>query len=92
MMTLQCPWCGERPEREFHFGGTTAMVRPPLDCDDEGWARYLFFRDNPKGAHAERWRHTYGCRQWFNVRRDTVSHHIDGVFGMGKPTPAGDAR
>ena len=47
MMLLTCPWCGERPENEFHCGGTTAIIRPPLGCDDDAWGRYLFFRENP---------------------------------------------
>jgi len=25
---------------------------------------------------AERWVHTAGCRRWFNVVRDTVTHEI----------------
>jgi sarcosine oxidase subunit delta len=70
MMQLHCPWCGPRAASEFHCGGTTGIARPPLDCDDATWAHYLFFRTNPKGAHAERWRHTFGCGQWFNVQRE----------------------
>ena len=91
MMQLRCPWCGTRPENEFHCGGTTAIVRPPLDCDDETWGRYLFFRENPKGEHAERWRHTFGCGQWFNVLRDTVTHEVQGVYGITEPRPRGIA-
>jgi len=87
MMQIQCPWCGPRAANEFHCGGTTAISRPQLDCDDATWGRYLFFRENPKGAHAERWRHTFGCGQWFNVRRNTVSHEVDAVYGMTEPPP-----
>jgi hypothetical protein len=37
MMQLRCPWCGDRPENEFHCGGTTAIARPPPRCtDDDG--------------------------------------------------------
>jgi sarcosine oxidase subunit delta len=82
MMQLNCPFCGPRPENEFHCGGTTGIVRPSLACDDETWGSYLYFRANPKGAHAERWRHTYGCRQWFNILRDTVTHEISSVYGI----------
>jgi sarcosine oxidase subunit delta len=87
MMQLKCPWCGPRPENEFHCGGTTGIARPALDCSDEAWARYLFLRDNPQGEHAERWRHTYGCGQWFNVLRDTVSHDVRAVYGIVEPRP-----
>jgi sarcosine oxidase subunit delta len=76
MMQLTCPWCGPRPENEFTCGGTAGIARPPLDCSDDAWAGYLFLRDNPKGGHAERWRHTFACGQWFNLHRDTVSHEV----------------
>lgn len=87
MMQLRCPWCGPRPESEFHCGGTTGIARPPLDCDDAAWADYLFVRDNPKGPHAERWRHTFGCALWFNLLRDTVTHDVRAVWGMSDPKP-----
>ncbi|PDH58924.1 MAG: sarcosine oxidase subunit delta, partial [SAR116 cluster bacterium MED-G06] len=29
--------------------------------------------DNPKGLFLERWRHTAGCRRWFNMARDTAA-------------------
>jgi sarcosine oxidase subunit delta len=87
MMQLHCPWCGPRPEHEFHCGGTTAIARPALDCDDATWGAYLFFRDNPKGPHAERWRHSFGCGQWFNAVRDTVSHELQAVYGITEPRP-----
>ncbi len=86
MMILRCPWCGPRDEWEFHCGGTTAIVRPTLDVGDGPWAEYLFFRDNPKGLHRERWRHAYGCGQWFNLVRDTVTHEVTAVYSMtGSP-------
>ena len=91
MMTLNCPWCGPRAENEFHCGGTTHIQRPPLDCTDEAWGRYLFFRRNPQGNHAERWRHTYGCRQWFNVLRDTTSHEVRAVYAITDPMPEIDS-
>ncbi len=87
-MQLPCPWCGPRPESEFQCGGTTSIARPPLDCDDAAWAEYLFMRDNPRGLHAERWRHAHGCGLWFNVLRDTVSHDVKAVWRMTEPRPA----
>ncbi len=68
-------------------GARAGIARPQLDCDDETWSRYLFFRDNPKGPHAERWRHTFGCGQWFNVQRDTVTHRVTAVFGITERAP-----
>lgn len=74
MLLIRCPWCGPRDEIEFSYGGQ-AGVAYPSDADaldDEEWARFLFFRDNPKGEFAERWVHTHGCRRWFDVVRDTA--------------------
>ncbi len=88
MMRIPCPWCGPRDENEFNCGGTSHINRPASDVSDEVWGRYLFFRDNPKGLHLERWRHTQGCGQWFNVARDTVTHEITAVYRMGDPAPA----
>ncbi len=88
MLRIECPWCGTRDEPEFSYGGESHIGRPPADCGDEAWSAYLFFRSNPKGAHAERWCHSFGCGQWFNVLRDTVSHQIIAVYRMGEPRPA----
>jgi sarcosine oxidase, subunit delta len=87
MMQLSCPWCGVRDEAEFVCGGTTHIERPPLAASDADWAHYLFFRDNPKGVHLERWRHAFGCGQWFNLARDTVTHAVLAVYRMGDPPP-----
>src|SRR6476660_7120092 len=51
MILIPCPWCGPRDETEFHYGGQAHVVYPdnPAALSDTEWARYLFFRDNPKG-------------------------------------------
>lgn len=89
MIQIDCPWCGVRDEEEFTFGGQTHIQRPepPEKVTDEEWANYLFNRINPKGVHFERWRHTFGCRQWFNMARDTVTHEIIAIYRMGDPAP-----
>jgi heterotetrameric sarcosine oxidase delta subunit len=87
MMQLNCPCCGLRDEAEFVCGGTTHIVRPPLDATDQVWGEYLFFRENPKGPHLERWRHAQGCGQWFNLARDTVTHAILAVYAVTEPPP-----
>ncbi len=90
MLQIQCPYCGVRDEEEFTCGGQSHIARPdPSSVTDDGWAAYLFDRVNPKGVHLERWRHTYGCRQWFNVARHTVSHEVLAVYRMGQPAPDG---
>ena len=86
MLRIKCPWCGERDQTEFLYGGQAGIVRPvaPEQADDLQWAEYLFYRDNPRGPHCERWVHSWGCRQWFNVVRDTVTHEIFQVYPMGR--------
>ena len=78
MLLIACPWCGERDEIEFSYGGPADVAYPadPTAQSDAEWARYLFLRTNPRGALRERWVHTHGCRRWFVVERDTVSHEI----------------
>jgi len=78
-MLVPCPWCGEREEGEFKYGGAAGIAYPALPeaASDTEWARYLFHRPNPKGPFKERWYHSAGCRRWFTVTRDTVTHRIN---------------
>jgi len=87
MLRIPCPWCGLRDEPEFTYGGEANLTRPAADIDDAGWAHYLFDRANCKGRHRERWCHTFGCGQWFNLERDTVTHEIYGSDPTGEPVP-----
>jgi heterotetrameric sarcosine oxidase delta subunit len=78
MLSIPCPWCGERDEIEFSYGGEAGVAYPadPSALSDEQWARWLFVRGNPKGRFTERWVHTHGCRRWFALVRDTSTHEI----------------
>ena len=89
MLRIDCPWCGPRDEDEFRCGGESHIARPvPAESvDDAHWADYLHHRANPRGMHFERWCHTSGCAQWFNVARDTVTHRIAAVYRMGEAPP-----
>ncbi len=87
MLRIPCPYCGTRDESEFRFGGESHVERPGPEVSDAEWADYLFNRENPKGLHFERWCHTYGCSQWFNVVRDTVTHEFHAVYKMGLSKP-----
>ena len=80
MLLINCPWCGNREETEFSYGGEAGISRPkdPFALDDSQWADYLFMRKNPCGRHHELWNHSSGCRRWFEVSRDTVSYKIEG--------------
>ena len=88
-MKITCPYCGPRDEREFRCGGQSHIQRPgpAKTVSDAAWADYLYFRDNPKGWHFERWRHVAGCGQWFNIARNTLTHEIRAVYKMGAPAP-----
>jgi len=85
MLVITCPHCGPREESEFTCGGEAHIARPLAEnsLTDAEFADYLFLRDNPKGVFLERWRHAVGCRRWFNVVRDTVTHEIIEVYPMG---------
>jgi sarcosine oxidase, subunit delta len=87
MLRIACPWCGERDEPEFTFGGASHLTRPAPEVDDATWSEYLFVRDNPVGLHFERWLHTYGCGQWFNMARNTLTHEVVSIYAMGNPRP-----
>ena len=78
MLLIKCPWCGERDEAEFSYGGEAAIKRPqdPKALDDKQWADYLFMRKNTRGLFLEQWNHSLGCRQWFLVERNTVTYEI----------------
>ena len=89
MQLIPCPWCGPRDEAEYSYGGQAHVPYPedPAALDDEAWARYVFFRDNPKGAFAERWCHSTGSRRWFNAVRNTATHELLAVYRIGEPKP-----
>lgn len=90
MLFIPCPYCGERPETEFHYGGEAHRDRPadPDALSDEAWTNYLFYRKNPIGVHVERWRHTHGCGRFFNLVRDTHTDLIIASYVVGAEPPA----
>ena len=89
MLLIRCPYCGERPEPEFVYGGQAHLARPadPAAVTTQAWADYLYTRVNPRGVHAERWRHTRGCGRFFNALRDTTSDHFLATYKVGTPRP-----
>ena len=89
MLLIDCPYCGQRPESEFTYGGEAHIARPPdpSALNDAAWAEFLYLRRNPKGAHAERWRHTHGCARFFNAVRDTTNDEILATHKPDDPLP-----
>ena len=91
MLLIRCPYCGERPELEFAYGGEAHIARPadPAAVSDYDWAAYLYLRTNAKGVHAERWRHTRGCGRFFNALRDTTTDRFIATYKAGEKRPEG---
>jgi sarcosine oxidase subunit delta len=89
MLRISCPWCGPRDEIELRWGGEVPLSRsgPPESVSDQAWADYLFYRENPKGWVRERWVHAAGCRQWFVVVRNTVTHEIRSTSRIDEELP-----
>jgi sarcosine oxidase, subunit delta len=87
MLLINCPYCGERPELEFRYGGEAHIARPsdPAALSDELWTQYLYVRSNSKGVHAERWRHVHGCGRFFNALRNTVTDKFIATYKVGAP-------
>jgi sarcosine oxidase, subunit delta len=89
MLLIRCPYCGPRPELEFAYGGQAHLQRParPAELSDEQWEEYVYIRANPRGPHAERWRHLRGCGRFFNAVRDTTTDHILATYRIGERPP-----
>jgi sarcosine oxidase subunit delta len=95
MLLIHCPYCGERPELEFTYGGQAHIARPthPAELTDEEWGHFLYTRANTRGVHAERWRHVRGCGRFFNALRDTTTDRFLATYRIGEPRPVpGDIR
>lgn len=96
MLRLPCPYCGVRDHSEFRYGGDASKRRPAHgEPDRQAWHDHVFLFDNPKGLHREYWQHVLGCRQWFVVERDTVTHAITRAWppreAADHPADDGDA-
>lgn len=89
MLLIPCPYCGERPELEFAYGGEAHVARAadPRTVDDASWTEFLYFRGNARGDYAERWRHAHGCGRFFNVKRNTYTDRIEASYRIGEAKP-----
>ncbi|MGR4001437.1 MAG: sarcosine oxidase subunit delta [Alphaproteobacteria bacterium] len=85
MLLIPCPWCGERSEVEFAYGGEADISRPPSpeSMSDGEWGVYVYYRKNPKGTHREMWHHIHGCGRYFDLVRDTASNKVYGSSPVG---------
>ena len=76
MLTLPCPFCGQRDETEFLNAGPTKPARPGTDVTDSEWINWLTVPVNPVGYVEEKWWHAKGCGKYFTIKRHTVTHEI----------------
>jgi heterotetrameric sarcosine oxidase delta subunit len=78
VLRISCPWCGDRDEIEFAYGGPADVALPadPEAADDTAWADFLYFRYTPDGEARERWCHSAGCRRWFVAVRDVRTNRF----------------
>jgi len=91
MLLITCPFCGDRDEHEFGYGGEAHIARPTnsMDMTDAEWAHYVYLRTNTKGIYLERWVHTGGCRKWFNAARNTATNELLCTYKTGEALPKG---
>lgn len=77
MQIFTCPFCGARPETEFHFAAEAGKHRPEPapDVMDAAWADYLYLQDAPRGPAREVWVHMT-CGEFFVMTRDTVTREV----------------
>ncbi len=88
MLLLTCASCGvEAEETEFAPGGEAHLKRMGPGSSEAAFADYLFTRRNPRGVHFERWRHAFGCGNWFHVARCTVTLEVFGSYDARDPGP-----
>lgn len=79
-MRINCPVCGERDSREFHYRGSAKLLeRPAPDAGEEAFFDYVYIRENPAGKNAELWFHEMGCRSWLVAERDVTTHEFFSV-------------
>ncbi|MEP4194126.1 MAG: sarcosine oxidase subunit delta [Aliishimia sp.] len=91
MLILQCPYCGvDAEETELSTGGEAHLTRHGPGSSDDDFEDYLFMRENPKGVHFERWRHSYGCGKWFHAARCTMTLEVFGTYSAQTTEPPAD--
>ncbi len=72
---IACPNCGERPIEEFAYGEVPQVPESITDPIDRNFD-YGFMRHNTEGVQREAWFHSYGCRRWLYLERDTRNDQI----------------
>lgn len=88
MQLFPCPFCGPRPETEFHFAGEQGKIRPDTTAQVSAadWAAYLHTQRNEKGAVREVWMHT-PCAELFVMERDSVTMDVKRARSLRQAAP-----
>jgi len=74
-MRIDCPLCGSRDIREFHYRGSAKLLKRPLpDAPLAAFHDYVNIRENPAGENRELWFHELGCRSWLVATRNMSTH------------------
>ena len=90
MIVIPCPHCGPRNHDEFAYAGDAGLAQPAPDAPLADWNAAIYIRENPRGAHRELWRHSYGCGAYLVVERDTRTHQVTSAAFASEET--GDGR
>ena len=78
MLLIPCPYCGERDESEFSYGGSSRDY-PTLDEDHsiDDWYKSVYLPKLDQNTLREYWYHNAGCEQWVEVKRNLFTHEIE---------------
>ena len=76
-INIPCPHCGLRPVEEFVYG-EIPVVPEEIMGDDARDLDRAFMLNNSEGVQMEAWFHSYGCRRWLKIQRDTRTDEIVG--------------
>lgn len=71
-MRIRCEQCGERPVEEFVYGEIPSVPETITDAEARD-IDFGFMHNNTAGIQREAWFHSYGCRRWTYLERDTLA-------------------
>lgn len=76
MLMIPCPHCGPRNASDLHHVGE-AKPRPDVNhVTPAEWRAYLYLQANPAGWITEVWYCRSGCRQYFELERNTATNEF----------------
>lgn len=93
MLMFERPYCGVlADETELSPGGQAHLRREGPGTAADVFEGYMFLRENPKGPHLERWRHSMGCGKWFHTARSTTTLVVFGTYPAQMEGPPEEIR